>query len=175
MPKINVYLPDDLATEVKARNIPVSRIAQQALREEVERMRTIEQNTPESKELLAQIRKTLAGELEWQASFRERVADEYPEDERNARSAQALRELADELRINDIYDDTPALRKLLGLVTTYNMELSTGRLVPSDPAESGFNASQYRFHNPNESDDDYLSRLADAVEWEQKDLESYNQ
>lgn len=50
MPKINVYLPDGLATEVKARSISVSRIAQQALREEVERMRAIEQNIPESRD-----------------------------------------------------------------------------------------------------------------------------
>jgi post-segregation antitoxin (ccd killing protein) len=31
MPKINVYLPDDLATAVRAANIPVSAVCQKAL------------------------------------------------------------------------------------------------------------------------------------------------
>ncbi|MGV0607368.1 type II toxin-antitoxin system CcdA family antitoxin [Mycolicibacterium sp. XJ1904] len=159
MPKINVYLPDDLANEVKARNISVSRIAQQALREEVERMRTIQENIPESKELLAEIRAALAWHLDSQAGFRERVAEEYPEDRRNERSARELRLLADELRSNGAYDDTPPLRKLLRLVTEYELEMEG--IMPTE-----FNASQYRFHNANQSDDDFLGRLADALEME---------
>ncbi|MBB3604461.1 hypothetical protein FHT40_004139 [Mycolicibacterium sp. BK556] len=39
MPKINVYLPDELADEVKALNIQVSRVAQEALRQEIERVK----------------------------------------------------------------------------------------------------------------------------------------
>ena len=35
MPKINVYLPDELAQDVKAASIPVSEVCQRALREEV--------------------------------------------------------------------------------------------------------------------------------------------
>src|SRR3954465_15301002 len=35
MPKINVYLPDDLAAQVKAAGIPVSPVCQQALAEAV--------------------------------------------------------------------------------------------------------------------------------------------
>src|SRR3954465_9254901 len=38
MPKITVYLPDDLATDVKAAGISVSPICQRALEEEVKRM-----------------------------------------------------------------------------------------------------------------------------------------
>ena len=34
-PKINVYLPDDLAAEVKAAGIPVSAVCQQALADAV--------------------------------------------------------------------------------------------------------------------------------------------
>ena len=45
MPKINVYLSDDLAEEVRKHQLPVSAICQQALREEVERM-TITATTP---------------------------------------------------------------------------------------------------------------------------------
>jgi ATP-dependent Clp protease ATP-binding subunit ClpC len=39
-PKINVYLPDDLATEVKASGIPVSAVCQQALADAVAAART---------------------------------------------------------------------------------------------------------------------------------------
>lgn len=114
----------------------------------------------ESKELLTQIRATLASGLDSAASFRLRVAEEYPEDERNRRSARQLSRLAAELRIDDAYDDTPALRKLLDLVTEYDLPLEG--ILPSDPS-SGFDASKYRFHDAKESDDDYLNRLAEAT------------
>src|SRR5690349_17340084 len=39
-PKINVYLPDDLASEVKASGIPVSAVCQQALADAVARSQT---------------------------------------------------------------------------------------------------------------------------------------
>jgi ATP-dependent Clp protease ATP-binding subunit ClpA len=39
-PKINVYLPDDLAAEVKASGVPVSAVCQQALADAVARART---------------------------------------------------------------------------------------------------------------------------------------
>lgn len=38
MPKINVYLPDDLADEVRKHQLPVSAICQQALLEEISKM-----------------------------------------------------------------------------------------------------------------------------------------
>lgn len=40
MPKINVYLPDDLAAEVRKHDIPISAICQAALRRATERLRT---------------------------------------------------------------------------------------------------------------------------------------
>jgi hypothetical protein len=40
LPKINVYLPDDLAEQVKARDLPVSAICQNALRKELDKMQT---------------------------------------------------------------------------------------------------------------------------------------
>src|SRR5437868_3580819 len=96
----------------------------------------------ESKQLLKDIREALAWQLNSAASFRARVAADYPEDARNARSADELWQLAEELRINDTYDDNPALRKLLGLVTEHHVPLEC--IVPSDPALD-FDASQYRF------------------------------
>jgi post-segregation antitoxin (ccd killing protein) len=38
MPKINVYLPDELAEAVKAAGVPVSAVCQRALEEAVKRM-----------------------------------------------------------------------------------------------------------------------------------------
>lgn len=38
MPKVNIYLPDDLADAVRARSLPVSTICQRALREEITKM-----------------------------------------------------------------------------------------------------------------------------------------
>ena len=42
MPKINVYLPDDLAEAVKAASVSVSPVCQAALRQELQRMETID-------------------------------------------------------------------------------------------------------------------------------------
>jgi post-segregation antitoxin (ccd killing protein) len=41
MPKITVYLPDDLATDVKAAGISVSPVCQRALEEEVKKMKAL--------------------------------------------------------------------------------------------------------------------------------------
>ena len=40
MPKINVYLPDDLAAEVRASGVPVSAVCQQALADAVAQAQT---------------------------------------------------------------------------------------------------------------------------------------
>jgi hypothetical protein len=42
MPKINVYLPDDLAHAVRRHQVPVSAICQAALRHEVERLQVMD-------------------------------------------------------------------------------------------------------------------------------------
>jgi hypothetical protein len=42
MPKINIDVPDDLAKQVRARELPVSAICQRALRAEISHMQTIE-------------------------------------------------------------------------------------------------------------------------------------
>jgi post-segregation antitoxin (ccd killing protein) len=42
MPRVNIYLPDDLAAEAKAAGLNVSQVAQHALRERLNRKRTAE-------------------------------------------------------------------------------------------------------------------------------------
>lgn len=116
----------------------------------------------ETTNLLAEIRDALACQLEAQASYRDRCADEYPEDVRNERSALELWKLAGELRANEIYDDTPALLKLLRLVTENGLDPDPD-LLRAPSTDSGFDASLYRFHDPRESDDEFLGRFADAL------------
>ena len=43
MSKINIDLPDELATQVKARQLPVSAICQRALRAEISHLQTVDQ------------------------------------------------------------------------------------------------------------------------------------
>ena len=43
MPKINIELPDELAEQVRKRQLPVSAICQRALRAEISNLQTIEQ------------------------------------------------------------------------------------------------------------------------------------
>ncbi len=40
MPRVNIYLPDDLAAEAKEAGLNVSRVAQDALRKQLNRKRT---------------------------------------------------------------------------------------------------------------------------------------
>ena len=42
MPRMQVYLPDDLYEEVKARNLPASELLQEAVRSELHRLTLIE-------------------------------------------------------------------------------------------------------------------------------------
>ncbi|SHU12230.1 Uncharacterised protein [Mycobacteroides abscessus subsp. abscessus] len=122
----------------------------------------------ESQELLADIRRALAARLESEANYRDRCAEEYPEDLRNERAADELRKLAGELEFSDVYDDTPALRKLLKVVTCHDLD-------PDDVASMTgpeFDASLFRFHDATENEDAFLERYADAVEAGFEEVES---
>jgi Post-segregation antitoxin CcdA len=58
MPKVNVYLPDDLAEAVKEWDVPLSSVCQQALRKEVQNMTMTAQATTEIEKVAARIRET---------------------------------------------------------------------------------------------------------------------
>src|SRR4051794_34405465 len=51
MPKINVYLPDELAEAVKATGVPVSAVCQRALEEAVKRMTALREVDPSALDL----------------------------------------------------------------------------------------------------------------------------
>lgn len=125
----------------------------------------------ETTQLLAEIRGALAQHIEEASRYRGRCVEDWPEDHRNVRSAEALHHLADEIRTNDVYDGTPALRKLLHLVTAHDMTDGVYEAI-APSSESDFNASHFRFHDSAETEDEYLSRFADAIEeeWEAVDV-----
>lgn len=55
MPRMQVYLPDDLYDEVKARSLPASELLQMAVRAEVERRRALEETAVYLDELAAEV------------------------------------------------------------------------------------------------------------------------
>jgi len=55
MPRLQVYLPDDLYAEVKQRQLPASELLQSAVRTEVARLRAIEEVDVYLAELTAEV------------------------------------------------------------------------------------------------------------------------
>jgi post-segregation antitoxin (ccd killing protein) len=95
MPKVSVYLPDDLAKEVRSLEIPLSPVCQRALREEVARMRVMTSIDDEGRLEAAVARLRLTDE--------DRLTDEQERMEGRAQGrAWALEEATvDELRSLD--------------------------------------------------------------------------
>ena len=55
MPRLQVYLPDDLYQEVKARGLPASELLQEAVRAELRRQRLLEQTDSYLAELVSEV------------------------------------------------------------------------------------------------------------------------
>lgn len=55
MPRVQVYLPDDLHDELKRRGLPASELLQIALRVEVERQEALEETERYLEELVAEV------------------------------------------------------------------------------------------------------------------------
>lgn len=102
--RMNISVPDALAEEVRRHRIPVSEVAQEALRAAVATSRSAR---------IAALRDGLAEDAESTANWRLNVAQDYPDDERNIRCADTLRALAAYFRA--MPDDDPALGDLLAL------------------------------------------------------------
>lgn len=102
--RMNISVPDDLAAEVRRHGIPVSEIAQAALRQAVADSRSAR---------LADLREGIAQEAESSAGWRRAVAEDYPDDDRNIRCADTLDGLAGYVR--GLPDDDPQLAGLLDL------------------------------------------------------------
>lgn len=55
MPRVQVYLPDDLYAELKRRDLPASELLQHAVRAEVERRRALEATDAYLEELVVEV------------------------------------------------------------------------------------------------------------------------
>lgn len=106
-------------------------------------------------------RDELAEYLTGQARWREMKADEYPDDQRNGRSAEGLYRLAEDVR--GLPDNDPLLARLAALAGRTGLDVAA--LVPSDPA-SRFDVSRFRFDDAREDGRRFLARLVDVAEGE---------
>jgi post-segregation antitoxin (ccd killing protein) len=74
MPRMQVYLPDDLYQQVKARHIPASELLQEAVRAEVRRQELLEAADEYIAELLAEVGEPSPEQLERAEAEARRIA-----------------------------------------------------------------------------------------------------
>jgi post-segregation antitoxin (ccd killing protein) len=101
---MNISVPDALALEVRRFGIPVSEVAQAALREAVANSRRAK---------TARLRDSLADAAAHTADTRRGIAEDYPDDARNIQCAESLEALAEHVR--NLPDDDAQLGTLLDL------------------------------------------------------------
>jgi post-segregation antitoxin (ccd killing protein) len=63
MPRLQVYLPDDLYNQLKAKGLPASELLQTAVRAELERQRALEATDEYVEELVAEVGEPTAEEV----------------------------------------------------------------------------------------------------------------
>lgn len=101
MPKVNIYLPDDLTEQARAAGLPLSSVCQQAIRDELDRV---------TRRAATDARAALADYVQTTARWREMVAEDYPDDDRNMHSVETLDDLAEWVR--RLPDDDHRLARL---------------------------------------------------------------
>lgn len=99
-------------------------------------------------------RQRLADYLYEQARWRDAIAEEHPEDDRNRRGAEGLRSLAS--HINNLADDDERLYVLAALDSDYD--------EPFRPGEEAERLTRrFHFDLRNESPDAWFDRFIDAL------------
>jgi hypothetical protein len=76
---MQVYLPDDLYQQVKARKLPASELLQEAVRAELRRQELLEQTDIYLSELVAEVGEPSAGELAQAEAIARRIRDRHAE------------------------------------------------------------------------------------------------
>lgn len=102
--RMNISVPDELAHDVRRFGVPVSEVAQAALREAVANSR---------KAKTVKLRDSIAEAASHTADTRRNVAEDYPDDARNIQCARSLEALAEHVR--NLTDDDPQIGALLDL------------------------------------------------------------
>jgi post-segregation antitoxin (ccd killing protein) len=73
MPRMQIYLPEDLYAEVKSRNLRVSELLQQAVRTEIRRQELADAADEYLEELIAEVGEPTPEELAWAEEFVARI------------------------------------------------------------------------------------------------------
>ncbi|WP_261561613.1 hypothetical protein [Frankia tisae] len=127
---MTIYVPDELLDQARKTGLSLSPVCQQAIREELAKMTAVMVDTA---------RREISAFVDNTARWREMVAEDYPEDERNTRSAAGLRELA--RWVGDLPDTDP---RLVTLVTSAPKDyFATGGIAPAEICQRM--TSRYRF------------------------------
>ncbi|MHB8467649.1 MAG: hypothetical protein ACYDH6_03110 [Acidimicrobiales bacterium] len=79
MPRMQVYLPDDLYLQVKERGLPASELLQEAVRAELHRRELLEQTDTYLAELVAEVGEPSARELARAEATARRIRDHHAE------------------------------------------------------------------------------------------------
>jgi post-segregation antitoxin (ccd killing protein) len=79
MPRMQVYLPDDLYQQVKERSLPASELLQEAVRAELQRQELLEQTDAYLAELVAEVGEPSARELARAEAIARRIRDHHAE------------------------------------------------------------------------------------------------
>lgn len=74
MPRMQVYLPDDLYAEVKEGGLPASELLQEAVRDEVRRRKLIEAGEEYLEELIAEVGEPSPEDKAWAREIVNRLA-----------------------------------------------------------------------------------------------------
>lgn len=73
MPRMQIYLPDDLYEEVKSRNLPASELLQHAVRAELRRLKLIDMAEEFLKEAIDEFGEPSAEDLAWAQDLAEHL------------------------------------------------------------------------------------------------------
>lgn len=79
MPRMQVYLPDDLYQQVKERSLPASELLQEAVRAELRRQELLEHTDTYLAELVAEVGEPSARELARAEAIARRIRDHHTE------------------------------------------------------------------------------------------------
>jgi len=79
MPRMQVYLPDDLYQQVKERSLPASELLQEAVRAELHRQELLEQTDTYLAELIAEVGEPSARDLARAEAIARRIRDHHAE------------------------------------------------------------------------------------------------
>ena len=77
MPRMQVYLPDDLYDEIKTRRLPASELLQEAVRAELHRLELLENTDAYLEELIAEVGEPTPTEMARARAIARRIREQH--------------------------------------------------------------------------------------------------